>query len=185
MKNEKSSVAWTSTANFRGFRYSVGPRSTAPTVKAGCRSTSISSKSSPPGAMSDWRSTGSSCTSTPVSTSTTSSASRKLKSPRPSGCTSSPSIKAVKKLVDLGILIPGLVASAWRLNPQAGWKGRLSISGKPSASSSKSSSDSGRDRTAKSRIGRPAEFGESKPHLHRHIGHLKIEFIDQWFAREY
>ena len=33
--------------------------------------------------------------------------------------------KAVKKLVDLGILIPGPVASAWRLNPQAGWKGKV------------------------------------------------------------
>ena len=33
--------------------------------------------------------------------------------------------RAVKKLVDLGILIPGPVASAWRLNPQAGWKGKV------------------------------------------------------------
>ncbi|MEZ5581141.1 MAG: hypothetical protein R3F40_18080 [Candidatus Competibacteraceae bacterium] len=29
------------------------------------------------------------------------------------------------QLVDLGILIPGPVASAWRLNPQAGWKGKV------------------------------------------------------------
>lgn len=33
--------------------------------------------------------------------------------------------KAVKKLVELGILIPGPIPSAWRLNPQAGWKGKV------------------------------------------------------------
>ena len=33
--------------------------------------------------------------------------------------------RAVKKLVELGILIPGPVVSAWRLNPQAGWKGKV------------------------------------------------------------
>lgn len=33
--------------------------------------------------------------------------------------------RAIKKLVELGILIPGSTASAWRLNPQAGWKGKV------------------------------------------------------------
>ena len=33
--------------------------------------------------------------------------------------------RAIKKLLDLGILIPGPIPSAWRLNPYAGWKGKV------------------------------------------------------------
>lgn len=33
--------------------------------------------------------------------------------------------RAIKKLVEIGVLIPGPIASSWRLNPHAGWKGKV------------------------------------------------------------
>ena len=73
--------------------------------------------------MSDWRSTGSSCTSTPVLDFHNIIRVPQVEIAKALGMHKQSVHKAVKKLVDLGILIPGPVASAWRLNPQAGWKG--------------------------------------------------------------